>query len=71
MKHFDGREKHDPEHPGRFTHGGWIMFIVLLCWCWPLAWVPFFIDGLDARPKHENRGCGSSCMTPAKMAARP
>ena len=31
----------------RMSSNGWIVFVILLCFCLPLCWLPFFIDALQ------------------------
>ena len=35
--------------------GGWVLFVVLLLFCFPLCWIPFVVDGC----KEEVKRCTS------------
>ena len=40
----------------KMSTGGWVLFVVLLLFCFVLCWIPFVVDGC----KEEKRRC-SAC----------
>ena len=43
-----------PRISRQMSGGGWVLFVVLLLFCFPLCWLPFVMSSLQ----EENRNCG-------------